>query len=64
MELPFKWIFETAMMNWHLEVAHETTAESVEKIFGILNPILEIANGNLILDKDVQFLILLTVFRP
>jgi altronate dehydratase len=31
---------------------------------GIKNPILEIANGNLTVDKDVQFLKLLTAFRP
>ena len=31
---------------------------------GVKNPILEIANGNLIVDKDVQFLKLLTAFRP
>ena len=28
------------------------------------NPIVEIANGNLTVDKDVQFLKLLTAFRP
>jgi len=31
---------------------------------GIKNPIVEIANGNLTVDKDVQFLELLTAFRP
>jgi hypothetical protein len=31
---------------------------------GIKNPIVEIANGNLIVDKDVQFLKVLTAFRP
>ena len=31
---------------------------------GIKNPIVEIANGNLTVDKDVQFLKLLTAFRP
>ena len=31
---------------------------------GIKNPIIEIANGNLTVDKDVQFLKLLTAFRP
>ena len=31
---------------------------------GIKNPIIEIANGNLNVDKDVQFLKLLTAFRP
>ena len=31
---------------------------------GIKNPIVEIANGNLSVDKDVQFLKLLTFFRP
>ena len=31
---------------------------------GIKNPIVEIANGNLTVDKDVKFLKLLTVFRP
>ena len=30
----------------------------------IKNPIVEIANGNLTVDKDVQFLKLLTAFRP
>ena len=31
---------------------------------GIKNPIMEIANGNLIVDKDLEFLKLLTSFRP
>ena len=31
---------------------------------GIKNPIVEIANGNLTVDKEVQFLRLLTAFRP
>ncbi len=31
---------------------------------GLKNPIVEIANGNLIVDKDVQFLKLLNSFRP
>ena len=31
---------------------------------GIKNPIVEIANGNLTVDRDVQFLKLLTAFRP
>ena len=31
---------------------------------GIKNPIVEIANGNLTVDKDVQFLKVLTAFRP
>jgi alkyl sulfatase BDS1-like metallo-beta-lactamase superfamily hydrolase len=31
---------------------------------GIKNPIIEIANGNLNVDEDVQFLKLLTAFRP
>ena len=42
------------------------TDEQVLKqvLAGIKNPITEIASGNLIVDKDVQFLKLLTVFRP
>jgi altronate dehydratase len=42
------------------------TDENILKqvLAGIKNPILEIANGNLTVDKDVQFLKLLTAFRP
>ena len=42
------------------------TDEQVLKqvLAGVKNPIVEIANGNLIVDKDVQFLSLLTAFRP
>ena len=42
------------------------TDEQVLKqvLAGIKNPITEIASGNLIVDKDIQFLKLLTVFRP
>ena len=42
------------------------TDEQVLKqvLAGVKNPIVEIANGNIIVDKDVQFLSLLTAFRP
>jgi len=42
------------------------TEEQILKqvLAGIKNPIVEIANGNLTVDKDVQFLKLLTAFRP
>ena len=35
-----------------------------QALAGLKNPIMEIANGNMIVDKDVQFLQLLMVFRP
>jgi hypothetical protein len=39
--------------------------ESFKQVLaGIKNPITEIANGNLIVDKDVRFLKLLASFRP
>ena len=43
----------------------KTTEQNLKQVLaGIKNPILEIANGNLIVDKEVQFLKLLTVFTP
>jgi alkyl sulfatase BDS1-like metallo-beta-lactamase superfamily hydrolase len=42
--------------------ADEETFKQV--LAGIKNPITEIANGNLIVDKDVRFLKLLASFRP
>ena len=43
----------------------KTNQETLKQVLaGIKNPILEIANGNLTVDKDVQFLKLLTSFRP
>jgi alkyl sulfatase BDS1-like metallo-beta-lactamase superfamily hydrolase len=43
----------------------KTDEQTLKQVLaGIKNPILEIANGNLIVDKDVQFLKLLTAFRP
>ena len=41
---------------------HEQILKQV--LAGIKNPITEIANGNLAVDKDAQFLKLLTAFRP
>jgi alkyl sulfatase BDS1-like metallo-beta-lactamase superfamily hydrolase len=35
-----------------------------EVLAGIKNPLMEIANGNLIVDQDVKFLQLLMSFRP
>jgi hypothetical protein len=35
-----------------------------EVLAGIKNPVMEIANGNLIVDQDVKFLQLLMSFRP
>jgi alkyl sulfatase BDS1-like metallo-beta-lactamase superfamily hydrolase len=43
----------------------KTDEQTLKQVLaGVKNPILEIANGNLIVDKDVQFLKLLTAFRP
>ena len=43
----------------------KTNQQTLKQVLaGIKNPILEIANGNLTVDKDVQFLKLLTSFRP
>tara|TARA_B100000965_G_scaffold393486_1_gene404436 strand:+ start:245 stop:442 length:198 start_codon:yes stop_codon:yes gene_type:complete len=43
----------------------QTDEKTLKQVLaGIKNPITEITNGNLIVDKDVQFLKLLTVFRP
>ena len=43
----------------------KTNQETLKQVLaGIKNPILEIASGNLTVDKDVQFLKLLTSFRP
>ena len=42
----------------------KTDEQTLKQVLaGVKNPILEIANGNLIVDKDVQFLKLLTAFR-
>ena len=41
-----------------------SAVERMQVLAGIKNPIMEIANGNLIVDKDVEFLKLLTSFRP
>ena len=43
----------------------KTSQQTLKQVLaGIKNPIMEIANGNLIVDKDVEFLKLLTSFRP
>jgi len=43
----------------------KTDEKILKKVLaGLKNPIVEIANGNLIVDKDVQFLKLLNIFRP
>ena len=43
----------------------KTDEQTLKQVLaGVKNPILEIANGNLIVDKDVRFLKLLTAFRP
>ena len=43
----------------------KTDEQTLKQVLaGVKNPILEIANGNLIVDKDVQFLKLLTAFTP
>ena len=43
----------------------KTDEQTLKQVLaGIKNPIMEIANGNLIVDKDVEFLKLLTSFRP
>jgi altronate dehydratase len=43
----------------------KTNQQTLKQVLaGIKNPILEIASGNLTVDKDVQFLKLLTSFRP
>ena len=43
----------------------KTDQQTLKQVLaGTKNPIMEIANGNLIVDKDVEFLKLLTSFRP
>ena len=43
----------------------KTDEQTLKQVLaGVKNPILEIANGNLIVDKDVRFLKLLTAFTP
>ena len=43
----------------------KTAQQTLKQVLaGTKNPIMEIANGNLIVDKDVEFLKLLTLFRP
>ena len=43
----------------------KTAQQTLKQVLaGTKNPIMEIANGNLIVDKDVEFLKLLTSFRP
>ena len=43
----------------------KTSQQTLKQVLaGIKNPIMEITNGNLTVDKDVEFLKLLTSFRP
>jgi alkyl sulfatase BDS1-like metallo-beta-lactamase superfamily hydrolase len=43
----------------------QTDEQTLKQVLaGLKNPIMEIANGTIIVDKDVQFLKLLTNFRP
>jgi hypothetical protein len=43
----------------------ESDEQTLKQVLaGLKNPITEIASGNMIVDKDVQFLKLLLIFRP
>ena len=54
-----------AILPQDCSVSIKTDEQTLKQVLaGVKNPILEIANGNLIVDKDVRFLKLLTVFTP
>ena len=54
-----------AILPQDCSVYIKTDEQTLKQVLaGVKNPILEIANGNLIVDKDVRFLKLLTAFTP
>jgi alkyl sulfatase BDS1-like metallo-beta-lactamase superfamily hydrolase len=54
-----------AILPQDCSVNIKTDEQTLKQVLaGVKNPILEIANGNLIVDKDVRFLKLLTAFTP